>query len=116
MQADYAIVDRKEFTEAFEPPRMKGLIRATKASIPSTTIIRGIANILIVEGAFLERTFNIEGKWRTEIELPTRNVYDLLKKRLPKSETIEIFINADGQFVIKVENLKVLVKPVRIRN
>jgi hypothetical protein len=112
MQTDYAIVDRKEFTEAFQPPRMKGLIRATKAEIPSTTIIRGIANILVVEGAFLERTFNIEGKWRTEIELPTKNVYDLLKKKLPKSETIEVFINAGGEFVIKVENLKVMIKPL----
>lgn len=109
---NHAIVNRAELTEAFEPPKMKRAPKGATSSIPQTTIIRGVSNILVVEGAFLEKTFHIKGKWKSTIEVNTRETYDLLKKKLPKSDEIAIFINDKGKFVLQVAKLKVSITPV----
>lgn len=108
-----AIVNRKDLTAAFEPPKLKGLGRVAKKGIPQTTILKGASNVLVIEGAFLETTLVVEGKWKREIELITTEVYDLLKNKLPKSELITISIDENDKFVMQIDKLVVSINIVK---
>ena len=110
---NYAIVNRAEFTLAFEPPKMKRAPAGAKSAIPKTSVLRGLGNQLSIEGAFVETILTVEGKWKTEIELKTTEVYELLKKRLPKSEFVTIYINESGKFAFQIDKLVVTINTVK---
>lgn len=109
---NHAIANRAELTEAFKPSKVRGVAGA-KSSIPKTSVLRGVGNQLSIEGAFLETILTVDGKWKTEIELVTAEVYELLKKKLPKSEFVTIYINERGKFALQVDKLVVTINIVK---
>ena len=108
-----ATINREKLTEAFKPPRIKSASKFIQKGIPQTTILKGEPNALVIEGPFLSTTIEIEGNWTKEIELKTTEAYDLLKNKLPKSESVTIFLE-DRKFWFQIDKLKVSITPIKI--